>query len=102
MFDDDGAQLDAGFDVQRLDGALTIVIESRGGGPPPRNRDYNPALRLLLERLRVLDATLVDCYVDSSDVRELDLDERRVEPAAALPLCRLSWPTLTSRCCASN
>ncbi len=82
VFDNDGAELDATFHVERQKGDLTMLYESRGGrkgGSDARNVDYNPGLRLLLERLGAMGATLRDVLVDSRNTRHKPVEERRVE-----------------------
>lgn len=70
--------LDARFD---LDGN-SIVLHSRGGAKGKsnaRNLEYKIALNSILERIEASSRlSLVDAYVDSSNVRNLDISARRV------------------------
>jgi 5-methylcytosine-specific restriction enzyme A len=78
--DNDGAVLDAEYQVETDDRHLALIMESRSGASgsrPPRNPDYNRALVILLSRLGSLDAVLVDALVDSRQTRELGLPEGR-------------------------
>lgn len=71
-----GVVLDAEFCVEASERGPTLVLESRFG--KVRNPDYNPALRLLLSRLRNLNASITDAIVDSTISRTLALEERRL------------------------
>ncbi|MBC8363406.1 MAG: hypothetical protein H8E59_00210 [Actinobacteria bacterium] len=62
--DNDGLHLDATFTVERSV-EFDLILYSRGGGKPPSNPDYLPALRLLLERLATQGATIHDITIDS-------------------------------------
>lgn len=82
VFDDNGAELDATFHVERQSGDVTVLFESRGGrrgGPDARNVDYNAGLRLLLERLGEAGAVLQQVLVDSRTTRDRPASERHVE-----------------------
>lgn len=84
---DDGAPLDAEYSVERDGDRLALVLASRSGGDRPKaNKDYNPALRVLLERLRRLGGVVSDALVDSRDTqrRGLSEDERRLLHAPIL------------------
>ena len=74
--DDDGVELNARYDVVPDGDHLALVLHSAGGGVPPRNHEYVPALRLLLGRLRDLHAVLVGAFVDSDKVQHLPEAER--------------------------
>jgi len=80
--DFDGTVLDATFSVERLkDGEVSLVYESSGGragGPNPRNLDYRRGLRALLERLKKMDAVLIDLRVETERTRKLSAEEQRV------------------------
>jgi len=79
---DDGKPLDARFRVEREDGELSVIFESRGGtkaSPGQRNADYAPGLELLLARLAALGAKLNDVLLDTRETRELSREERRLQ-----------------------
>ncbi|PSL57852.1 hypothetical protein B0I31_10163 [Saccharothrix carnea] len=82
VVDEAGGELNADFSVEADGGRLAVVLESAGGqtadGRGARNAHYRPALEVLLSRLAERDAVLVDALVDSSRVRDLAEDERRV------------------------
>ena len=84
VHDDNGTELDASFQVEEGDdNALTILYMSRSGtskAGTARNSDYDEGLRLVLQRLGALAATLTDAAVDSAYTRKagLDLDARRL------------------------
>jgi hypothetical protein len=82
----DGVPLDAKFTLEEYEGRPSVVIESRGGSAHPRNPDYNPALREMLDRLGRLGASIVECFVDSGDVGHLSVAERRVTPGEGFPV----------------
>lgn len=66
--DDSGRTLDAPYDIETDALGLALIMESGNGkhGPqPPRHRDYNDALTILLERLGQLGAVLTDALVDA-------------------------------------
>ncbi|HXQ88078.1 MAG TPA: hypothetical protein VN733_00420, partial [Solirubrobacterales bacterium] len=73
---DSGAVLDSEFSVEPYEGQLTLVLESRFG--QVRNPDYNPALELLLQRLRALKAVIADAIVDSTVSRGVEFEQRRL------------------------
>ncbi|MEU7474522.1 hypothetical protein AB0A63_00975 [Lentzea sp. NPDC042327] len=60
--DDSGAVLNAEFEVEADGDHLALVVKSAGGrvtgSPHGRNHQYNPALELLLHRLRERGAVL--------------------------------------------
>lgn len=71
-----GIVIDAHFSVEVLHGQLTLVIESKGGGvnsESRRNQDYDLGLKLLLERLAILNATILDAVVDSQVTQKAGL-----------------------------
>ncbi|WP_410665973.1 hypothetical protein [Amycolatopsis sp. lyj-84] len=73
-------ELNADFGVEVDEGRLSLVLESAGGrtagADRPRNDQYVPVLRLLLERLRERDAVLLSALVASARVSGLSEDER--------------------------
>jgi hypothetical protein len=72
------------------DGAY-LILESRGGGRPPRNPDYSKALKLLLHRLGQGSAVLTDIEVYSRETIPLPIEERRITaPGFPLPLALAS------------
>ncbi|WP_412516468.1 DUF3883 domain-containing protein [Actinomadura madurae] len=81
--DDDGRVLDAVYTIETEPdrGLLSLVLESGSGASTkraPRNVDYRPTLRLLLERLKARGAALEDGLVDSRVTRSLPETERRL------------------------
>ncbi len=81
--------LDAEFVVETTERGMTVVIESSGGtkgSSNARNLDYAEGFRVLLARLAELDAVLDDAFVDSASVREMSVDDRRLDVGAPLPL----------------
>jgi len=85
-----GSPLDATFSVRSSEAGEEVTLESRG---PRRNTRYGPGLRTLLERLRALDAMLLDAYLDTRQTRRqgLTLDERRLSlPAGSSYPLRLA------------
>lgn len=87
LIDDDGRRLEGQFHLGDTpeDGAFSLVLDSAGGAKrgqgAARNKDYALVLRLLLERLAGMDATLDDCLVESARTSTLPDDERRIDPA---------------------
>jgi hypothetical protein len=77
-FDASGSPVDATFDVQSESDGPVLYFESRG---PDRNTQYAAGLELLLGRLAILGATIVDAAVASSETSHLSPDERRISPA---------------------
>lgn len=80
---DDGRVLDAEYTVETEpdSGLLSLVLESSSGSSTtraPRNAEYRPALRLLLERLKARRAVMEDGLVDSRVTRSLPEAERRL------------------------
>lgn len=77
---DDGSPLDAHFEID----GQTIIFHSRGGskGKDARNVHYTPALRLLIERIKVAGHFVQSAWVDSSRVQSLPLDERMILDAS--------------------
>jgi hypothetical protein len=81
VWTDDGNVLDATFALEATGHRRSFIFNSKSGGGPtgtPRNLQYNPALRLILERLAALWATMDDAAVVSSRTLHLPLDERRL------------------------
>ncbi|WNV88760.1 hypothetical protein [Umezawaea sp. Da 62-37] len=80
--DDAGAVLDAEFEIEPDGDTLSLVLRSRGGrsssSPKGRNPHYNPALELLLGRLRDLRAVLVGGFVDSTRTKNLSEAQRAI------------------------
>ncbi len=76
---DDGTELNAAFRVVSVrEGMACISIESAGA---KLNSDYGVGLDVVLRRLSKLDAVLIDCLVDSSQVQGLAAADRRVKIA---------------------
>lgn len=79
--DAEGNELDAVFWVESQEGRpVAVYLESAGGGAQPRNTAYVEGLDLLLERMRRLNLTVVDAYIDSRVTAELAVPERRLSP----------------------
>lgn len=79
LVDDQGNDLDAEYSVEPDGRYLALIMNSRsgpGGGYAGRNPDYNMALTILLIRLGMLNALLVDGLVDSRWTRRHGLPER--------------------------
>lgn len=68
---DNGERLDANFLLQSTGDTFYLIMESWGGGTPPRNPDYNGALEMLLARLGNIQAKLQSCVLDSARVQHL-------------------------------
>ena len=78
LVDDHGQAMDAEYFVEADGGHLAVIMESRSGMSgmrTPRNPDYNRALNVLLARLGLLNAVLVDALVDSRHTQDLGLPE---------------------------
>ena len=78
LVDNDGRTLDAEYLIEADGGYLALIMESRSGMSgrrAPRNPDYNRALTVLLARLGMLSAVLIDAVVDSRYTQDLGLPE---------------------------
>ncbi|MCB9797103.1 MAG: hypothetical protein H6741_30830 [Alphaproteobacteria bacterium] len=78
---DGDREVDASFFVEVWEGRITAVLEHRGGrigDPTARNTEYAEGLELLLARLGLRGATLVDLRVDSDRTEGLTPEECRV------------------------
>ncbi|MBC6448779.1 HNH endonuclease [Actinokineospora xionganensis] len=77
-FTDSGTPLIAEFAVEAHDGQLSMTFESAGGRTKngPRNRDYVPALVVLLGRLAQRSAVIVSAAVESKKTADLPLHKR--------------------------
>jgi len=77
-----GDPIDAAFTVESLLGRPhSIVFESAGGAGKSgvkRNPDYVAGIDVVLSRLRDLKAVILDAYVDSGEVKDLPVPDRRV------------------------
>jgi Domain of unknown function (DUF3883) len=89
VHDDRGRALDATVQLEPGVGGTRIVFESRG---PDRNVDYVVAFDLVLRRLAILNAVLIDAAVVSAATRHLSLDERRVSVDTKPYPIRLTTP----------
>ena len=70
--------MDAEYHIEADSGHLALIMESRSGisgTRAPRNPDYNRTLTILLGRLGMLSAVLVDALVDSRHTQDLGLPE---------------------------
>jgi hypothetical protein len=73
MVDDRGHELNADFYGEADGPHIAVILKSYSGRnrpQPPRNGDYNPALELLLARLRKLHAVLADALLDTDYTRD--------------------------------
>ena len=77
FLDDNGQSVDATFNLEDDNGKICVIFESRGGGKPPRNPDYNQGLELVFCRLGVLRAIVEDVVNDSSEAKEKYQDKDR-------------------------
>lgn len=81
ILDEAGSPVKAQCEIGRVGRLWTVTLLSRGGtigSASERNPGYSRGLRLLLARAARLGAVLVDALVDSTTVRDLADDERRV------------------------
>ncbi|GLZ39043.1 hypothetical protein [Actinokineospora sp. NBRC 105648] len=80
--DDNGTELNAEFTLESDGDTIALIMESSGGkrsaGRPPRNRDYNRALELLLRRLGGLSAVITAAMVETKQTTDLSEAERSV------------------------
>ncbi|WP_327107001.1 HNH endonuclease signature motif containing protein [Nonomuraea glycinis] len=92
-YDENDVQLNSVFAVERLGARLALILESAGGSPPrsqprqdlPRNSDYELVLTLLLDRLRMLDAVIIDAQVISrTALQDFAEDDRRLLKGVSL------------------
>ncbi|MFZ5895561.1 MAG: hypothetical protein ACOY0T_31175 [Myxococcota bacterium] len=82
VYQPDGTPLDATFRVERIDGRVSVVVESRGGSrgsSESRNLDYAPGLEMLLARLGNRSAKILDAIVESRATQHLELADRRLQ-----------------------
>ena len=78
LVDEHSRTMDAEYLVEADGGYLALIVESRSGisgRRTPRNPDYNRVLTILLARLGMLNAVLVDALVDSRHTQDLGLPE---------------------------
>lgn len=82
----DGNVLDATFSVDSLLGRpISVLFDSAGGavgGKPKRNPDYVAGIDAVLARLKELNGTVLDAYVDSGRTKDLPIPDRRLDPGA--------------------
>ncbi|KAI3490786.1 hypothetical protein L1887_44948 [Cichorium endivia] len=64
----DGIPLNAACKIGYEDGRFGFILES--WGPKDRNREYNQALDLVIERLINIGVTKLKAYIASADLRE--------------------------------
>ena len=77
----EGHELDATFSIEVLHDDISLIFEARGGtrgSASARNTEYAAGLEVVLARLKVENAVIRDILVDSSTVRELPAEERRL------------------------
>jgi len=78
----DGAAIDASFTVKRTEDGFAIDYASRGGTkgtPSARNSEYHIGLTVVLERLKKLDAIVIDLLLNSAEARKHSIAERRLD-----------------------
>jgi predicted HNH restriction endonuclease len=76
--DDNGQVLHAEYVVEQDEDKLALILESAGGAAasrPARNKDYRPALALILARLRDLDAVIQEAFVDTRTTQRRGITE---------------------------
>jgi hypothetical protein len=76
---DTGEEIDATFRIERREGAVTVVIESRGGTKGvagTRNTAYQEGLQIVLDRLSRLGAGLSNAIVDSAVTKRMSAADR--------------------------
>ncbi len=86
---DDGAPVDATFEVVRQGELWAVTLHSRGGASgsaTARNTEYAKGLKLILERLRGESGTVEVVSVDSDKAHQLAPPERRLDLAFPLKL----------------
>jgi hypothetical protein len=84
-----GQPIDAHFLVERRDGALSVIVESRGGTKgtgDERNTAYNEGLELILARLKERGIRIADALVESTMTSRLPISERRLDLGVAYPI----------------
>jgi superfamily II DNA or RNA helicase/HKD family nuclease len=85
-----GKELDATFKIMSVAGnGAAIFIESSGGtkgSKNERNLDYVAGVDVIIERLTALHATLVDAYLETTQVNNLPLADRRLNPGIPFPI----------------
>jgi hypothetical protein len=81
VYDDSGGPLDATVEISGGAEGMRIVFESRGGSKrgTVRNKDYIPALTLVLSRMARLDVRIIDAFLVSAKARRrLSEEDRRL------------------------
>ena len=81
VHDGDGAALDARFRVEEIDGAVSVIIEARGGTTGTEqavNTQYAPGLDLILTRLQMLEAVITSVRLDTARTVNQSADEREL------------------------
>ncbi|EJB02290.1 hypothetical protein Rleg9DRAFT_7323 [Rhizobium leguminosarum bv. trifolii WSM597] len=93
----DGRVLEARYELTGGENNFELVLKADGGSGEDRlNPDYGIALKTILHRLAVIDATLTAAYLDSKGAREgLTLEERLLDPKQP---CRLSEENTDKLC----
>ena len=75
VLSDEGEEIDARFDIEGNE----IIFHARGGNKENGiNTEYGPGLRTLLKRIYENGYTLSDAWVDSTRVKALDKNEKRI------------------------
>jgi hypothetical protein len=78
LVDDDGMPMNADYHGEPDEPYIALILESRSGRPgaqPDRNEAYDQVLDILLARLGMLDARLMDALVDSRHTQRLGIPE---------------------------
>ena len=81
---DSGRELEQEIEVTRAGGCWRVAFSSRSG--KIRNRDYDPALRLVLTRLRAIGATLEVAVLASRPVLDRPRGDRALPIGHEYPL----------------
>jgi hypothetical protein len=99
-FDANGHELDAVFTIELSPTGFDLLLESRGGSDRQpggsRNKDYAPALTLLLERMAGHNMLLQDAQIASTRTVGMLPDQRR------LNLSGFSYPIMLSTLGSAN
>ncbi|WP_029592008.1 HNH endonuclease signature motif containing protein [Franconibacter pulveris] len=78
VIDDFGNELNSEVKILTEEGMFGLVIES--WGPKDRNRDYNRAVELIIERLKESGVKTIEAYLVSSLLQKImpDIEARRI------------------------
>jgi superfamily II DNA or RNA helicase/diadenosine tetraphosphate (Ap4A) HIT family hydrolase/HKD family nuclease len=85
-----GNELDATFKIMSVTGhGASIYFASSGGTKgtkDKRNHDYVAGLDVVITRLAEIEGMLVDAYLETTQVNNLPVAERRLNPGTAFPV----------------